>query len=64
MACASVLAKVERDGLMEGLAGAHPEFGWESNKGYGSAHHREAISQLGPTAYHCHSWNLGQHALF
>ncbi|GFZ89385.1 ribonuclease HII [Nesterenkonia alkaliphila] len=63
VACASVLAKVERDGLMEDLAAAHPEFGWESNKGYGSAQHREAICQLGPTAYHRQSWSLVKPAL-
>ncbi|WP_150459950.1 ribonuclease HII [Nesterenkonia ebinurensis] len=63
VACASVLAKVERDELMEHLAGEHPEFGWESNKGYGSARHREAISVSGPTRYHRHTWKLTQHAL-
>lgn len=63
VACASVLAKVERDGLMKDLAAEHPAFGWESNKGYGSKVHREAIQAQGPTPYHRQSWNLGAPAL-
>lgn len=59
VACASVLAKVERDSLMIRLAAAHPEFGWESNKGYGSAAHRESLRTLGPSRHHRRSWNLG-----
>ncbi|NDK30715.1 ribonuclease HII [Nesterenkonia haasae] len=63
VACASVLAKVERDGLMTELAGEHPEFGWESNKGYGSVAHRAAILTRGPTTHHRQSWNLGLETL-
>lgn len=59
VACASVLAKVQRDGLMTQLAAEHPEFCWESNKGYGSAVHREAIRASGPTEHHRRSWSLG-----
>lgn len=59
VACASVLAKVARDQLMVELGAEHPEFGWESNKGYGSAGHREAIRSAGPTPHHRMSWNLG-----
>src|SRR5699024_12500352 len=39
VACASVLAKVERDSLMTELAAAHPAYAWDSNKGYGPAAH-------------------------
>lgn len=63
VACASVLAKVERDSLMTRLAGEHPEFSWDSNKGYGSATHREAIRSSGPSLYHRRSWNLGSEPL-
>lgn len=59
VAAASVLAKVERDGLMAGLAEAFPAYGWEGNKGYGAAAHREAIRAQGPSPYHRMSWNLG-----
>lgn len=58
VSAASVLAKVRRDSLMAELSKAHPEYGWEGNKGYGSASHREAITALGPTEHHRVSWNL------
>lgn len=59
VACASVLAKVARDSLMTQLATEHPAYRWESNKGYGSAVHREAIRVSGATRHHRRSWNLG-----
>ncbi|NLS10081.1 ribonuclease HII [Nesterenkonia sp. MY13] len=59
VACASVLAKVERDELMTELDSEYPQFGWASNKGYGSAAHREAIRLGGPSVHHRRSWNLG-----
>ncbi len=59
VAAASILAKVERDGLMTGLAEAFPAYGWEGNKGYGAAVHRAAILERGPSPYHRMSWNLG-----
>jgi len=58
VSAASVLAKVRRDALMAELSTAHPEYGWEDNKGYGSAAHRAAIASLGPTEHHRVSWNL------
>ncbi|MBP2414127.1 ribonuclease HII [Arthrobacter stackebrandtii] len=58
VAAASVLAKVERDGIMAGLAEKFPEFGWEANMGYGTAAHREAIGRLGATDHHRRSWRL------
>lgn len=58
IAGASILAKVERDGIMGELAGAHPEFAWDINKGYATAAHRAAILAHGPCDYHRKSWNL------
>ena len=58
VSAASVLAKVERDGLMREAALLHPEFGWDGNVGYGSAGHMEAIAKLGATDFHRKSWNL------
>ncbi|MDV2975890.1 UNVERIFIED_CONTAM: ribonuclease HII [Actinomycetes bacterium ARC8] len=58
IAGASILAKVERDGIMVGLATEHPYFGWEINKGYATAAHRAAIVLQGPCDYHRKSWNL------
>lgn len=58
IAGASILAKVERDGMMVDAATRYPAFGWEINKGYATASHREAIVQLGPCELHRKSWNL------
>jgi ribonuclease HII len=56
VAAASVVAKVHRDRLMVGLAGTHPEYGWEANKGYGSAAHFAAIAATGPSPHHRLTW--------
>jgi ribonuclease HII len=58
VAAASILAKVERDGLMTRLAGEHPAYGWEGNKGYGAANHRQALVEHGPSPHHRLSWRL------
>jgi ribonuclease HII len=58
VAAASVLAKVERDQHMQQLHLQYPDFGWDVNKGYGTALHREAIRTRGPSPYHRVSWNL------
>jgi ribonuclease HII len=59
VAAASVLAKTRRDAIMVGLAGTHPEYGWDENKGYATPSHREALRRLGPSPYHRVSWRLG-----
>lgn len=59
IAAASVLAKVERDGLMETLDAQHPAYGWARNKGYGAAAHRAALLERGVTEHHRRSWKLG-----
>jgi ribonuclease HII len=61
VAAASVIAKVTRDRLMDELAQASNDYApyqWERNKGYGSAAHRAAIAQFGPTDLHRISWHL------
>lgn len=58
VAAASVLAKVARDRHMLALAMEVPDYGWDANKGYGAAAHREALQRLGPHALHRRSWNL------
>ncbi|GMR12825.1 MAG: ribonuclease HII [Gemmatimonadota bacterium] len=52
VACASILAKVCRDHLMHKLAVRYPEYGWDTNVGYGTKGHREAIDRHGPTPHH------------
>jgi ribonuclease HII len=45
VAMASSIAKVIRDDLMNELHRSYPEFGWDQNKGYGTAKNREAIKK-------------------
>lgn len=52
IAAASILAKTERDRLMKTLSQQHPHYGWNSNKGYGTAQHRKAIENQGATEHH------------
>ena len=52
VAAASVVAKVLRDGAMRALAGAHPGYGFERNKGYGTREHRACLREAGPCRVH------------
>ena len=52
IAAASILAKTTRDNYMKEISKEYPEYGWGSNKGYGTAQHRKAIQELGGTVYH------------
>lgn len=52
IACASIVAKVVRDRLMTQLARRYPDFGWESNAGYGTPAHIAALRAHGLTAHH------------
>ena len=50
--CASILAKVTRDNLMQEYAKIYPEYDLASNKGYGTKKHIEAIKKYGITDIH------------
>ena len=52
IAAASVVAKVIRDRAMARLHECYPQYGWNSNAGYGTASHRSALLDLGPTVHH------------
>jgi ribonuclease HII len=56
IACASVVAKTTRDRLMRRLAPRYPEYGWETNVGYGTPEHVDALDQVGPTPHHRRSF--------
>ncbi len=58
IAAASVLAKTARDQLMRQLHREFPEYGWDGNKGYPTASHREAIRKYGPSPHHRKSFRL------
>ncbi len=52
ISAASILAKEHRDRLMLAAAEQYPEYGWERNKGYGTAEHLAALRKYGPTPLH------------
>ncbi len=52
IAAASILAKVARDAVMTAAAAAHPGYGFERHKGYGTAEHVAALRSLGVTPLH------------
>ena len=56
IAAASIVAKVERDELMQDLAAEHPGYRLDVNKGYGTAEHISSIRTLGPTPIHRRSF--------
>lgn len=52
IAAASILAKVTRDRIMVEYDKIYPEYGFASNKGYGTATHIAALKKVGPCAIH------------
>jgi len=56
IACASIIAKVERDRYMIEQDAIYPEYGFARNKGYGSAEHIAAIRAYGPCPIHRRSF--------
>jgi ribonuclease HII len=59
IACASIVAKVERDRLMCRLSSKYPQYGLHIHKGYGTALHRSLIKKHGLSPLHrqtfCHN---------
>ena len=52
IAAASIIAKVTRDRMMAEYDKLYPEYGFASNKGYGSASHIKVLKELGPCPIH------------
>jgi ribonuclease HII len=63
VAAASIVAKVTRDRIMDRYHRRFPEYGFRSNKGYGTEAHWEALWRLGPTPIHRRSFNHVLHPL-
>jgi ribonuclease HII len=63
IAAASILAKVERDGLMERYAQVYPGYGFEQHRGYATRDHLEALGRLGPCPIHRRSFAPVRRAL-
>jgi ribonuclease HII len=57
IAAAGIVAKEIRDDLMRRLDRRHPGYGWDSNAGYGTARHTEALASLGPSPHHRRSFS-------
>lgn len=58
IAAASILAKTYRDDYMDRLAEDYPQYDWNSNKGYPTKKHRQAIRECGITPFHRRSFTL------
>jgi len=56
IAAASILAKVERDRIMEEWDKVYPQYGLASHKGYSTPQHLEALKSYGPTPHHRYSF--------
>lgn len=62
IAAASILAKTERDAMMRQLHEEHPEYGWDTNVGYPTPAHYDALDAHGATAFHRQSFKLQRSA--
>lgn len=64
IAAASIVAKVTRDRMMDECAGAYPAYRFQSNKGYGTPEHLEALRAHGPCEIHRKSFRPVWELLF
>ena len=58
IAAASLIAKTHRDELMQNLHSEFPHYGWDTNKGYPTQAHRDAIAKYGSCEHHRKSFTL------
>ena len=64
IAAASIVAKICRDRIMWDLAQQYPGYGWETNAGYPSKSHRDALQNLGVTPHHRRSFKPVHNILY
>jgi len=64
ISAASIVAKIVRDRLMWDLAQQFPGYGWETNAGYPSPAHKEALRNLGVTPHHRRSFKPVHNILY
>lgn len=57
ISAASILAKVHRDRLCEGLHAEFPQYGFAGHKGYGTPEHLEALLRHGACVHHRRSFS-------
>lgn len=58
IAAASIVAKVTRDRIMDGLSASFPSYGWSKNSGYGTKDHIDAIIMKGRSIHHRTSFKV------
>ncbi len=58
IAAASIIAKVTRDKIIEKYDDEYPEYGFKSNKGYGTQEHISALKKYGATPIHRYSYSV------
>ena len=56
IAAASIVAKVERDHMMDEYDKMYPEYGFAQHKGYGTTQHVAALKKYGPCPIHRRSF--------
>jgi ribonuclease HII len=56
VAAASIVAKVTRDRMMDRYHRRYPMYGFDTNRGYGTNAHRDAIRSFGPSPIHRYSF--------
>ena len=64
ISAASIMAKMCRDRIMVDLAQQHPGYGWETNAGYPSPAHKQALRNLGVTPHHRRSFKPVHNILY
>ncbi len=64
ISAASIMAKICRDHIMWDLAQQWPGYGWETNAGYPSKSHKEALQNLGVTPHHRRSFRPVHNILY
>jgi len=64
ISAASIVAKVRRDRIMWDLAQQYPGYGWDTNAGYGSKSHIQALQDLGVTPHHRRSFRPVHNILY
>ncbi|MDX1782514.1 MAG: ribonuclease HII [Thalassovita sp.] len=64
IAAASIAAKIRRDSVMWDLAQQFPGYGWETNAGYPTKAHQEALRNLGVTPHHRRSFKPVHNILY
>lgn len=57
IACASIIAKVYRDRIMDIIHKMYPRYGFNEHKGYGTERHMQALRKYGPTPLHRYSFS-------